>query len=149
MATLPFRYDRTTDVLGERRLGPDALDAAFDVAAMRTMLDGRRGSIKSALMNQRLVAGLGNVYSDETLFQASVLPSADADGLGKDRVRYVHREMLRVLRAAIDARVEHFPDWFLLPLRGEGGPCPKCGTELESAEISGRTSWFCPGHQEP
>ena len=133
--------------LDEAGLGPDALDDDFDVEALRRALDGKRGTMKSALMDQGMVAGIGNVYADEILFQSRIHPRTEPRSLDADTVETVHRETRRVLEAGIDARLEDFPDWFLLPHRHEDGTCPKCGTELEKIEVSGRTTWFCPEDQ--
>lgn len=129
----------------ERGLGPDALD--LDLGAFRERLDGRRGAIKGTLMNQEVLAGIGNVYADEILFAAGVHPEADTDGLGDDTVAEIHRAMGKVLEKAIDGRVEEFPDDFLLPRREDGAECPRCGGEIEKTEVSGRPTYLCPEHQ--
>lgn len=128
-------------------LGPDALDPAFDPDALAAVLDGGRGTVKSALMDQHRLAGIGNVYADEILFQAGIHPETRAGALERDRVDALYRQIRRVLEAAVDARVEDFPDWFLLPHRDPDGRCPECEGELERIEVSGRATWFCPRKQ--
>lgn len=133
--------------LEEKGLGPDALDPSFDAAALGSVLEGRTGAVKAALADQSRIAGIGNVYADEMLFQARIHPETPAGELDEDDVRRLHREMRRVLEAAVEARVEDFPDWFLLPHRREGGRCPRCGAEVENFRVSGRTTWICPEEQ--
>lgn len=128
----------------EHELGPDALSLSQE--QFRRLAEGRRGSLKSFLMNQGVMAGIGNVYSDEILFQAGIHPRravSDLDGAGLDALR---RAMRKVLRKAIDAGAEpqEMPDSFLLPRRHEDGRCPRCGTRLRHAMVSGRKAWFCP-----
>lgn len=131
----------------EEALGPDALDEEFDPAHLRAALEDRRGTLKSALMDQSLVAGIGNEYADEILFQVRTHPRTDAAGLSGQEVEELHREILRVLRAAIDVRLDPLPDWFLIPHREAGGTCPACGATLDRIEVSGRAMWLCPEDQ--
>jgi formamidopyrimidine-DNA glycosylase len=130
-----------------KELGADALSVSFDEFA--SILDRRRGSVKSALMNQKLLAGIGNVYSDEILFQARMHPKAGLEGLRRDSLQRLHEAMGRVLKTAIDCRADprKMPDGFLLPHRGGGDPCPRCGGPIESIRISGRSAYYCPSCQ--
>ena len=131
-------------------LGPDALDPAFDVTAFATALEGRRRDVKSVLMEQQLIAGIGNIYADEILFQARLHPKTAAAALD-DRQRAALFEQIRtVLKTAIDcgAGAEQFldrlPDDYLLPHRDKGGKCPRCGQPIVTLKSAGRTSYFCP-----
>lgn len=137
----PVRFVR------EEGLGPDALDPDLDADALAGVLEGRRGALKPTLMNQGHVAGIGSVYADEMLFQAGLHPETPAGDLNREEVEELHRQMRRVLRAAVDARVEDFPDWFLLPHRDTDMKCPECGGELERIEVSGRATYLCPRKQ--
>ncbi len=130
-----------------RDLGPDALDV--DADAFMELLKGRRGAIKSALMNQSILAGIGNVYSDEIVFQARVHPAAKIRDLDDSRLRDVAGAMRRVLRVAATkgGNGHKAPRSWLLGGRGPDEPCPRCGGELDSVTVSGRTSWFCPACQ--
>lgn len=136
----------------QEKLGPDALDDV-DLACFRDLLAGRRGGIKAALMNQSLLAGIGNVYSDEILFHAGIDLRAAVEGLDGDTVATLHRSVRTVLRTAIDRGagseqlVERLPDGYLLPCREEGADCPRCGGKVHRAKIAGRTSYFCPSCQ--
>jgi formamidopyrimidine-DNA glycosylase len=143
------RASYTDDVrafAAERRLGPDALDDALDARAFLGLMTGRRGAVKSALMNQSVVAGIGNVYSDEILFQTGVHPAAKVGRLDEPTLRAMHRAMRRVLSVAArkGGNGRRAPRRWLLAARGPGGACPRCGAALDSATLTGRTAWFCP-----
>lgn len=134
--------------LADAGLGPDAL--GLDLATFRAAVQGGRGAIKPLLMDQTVLAGLGNIYTDEVLFAAGVDPRAHVDRLDEPTVRALHRAIQRVLRAAIAARadVERMPRGFLLPQRHAGGVCPRCGRPLQQLKMGGRTSYLCP-HDQP
>ncbi len=143
----------TDDVEGfvtAKRLGPDALAPDLDLDAFRGRLSGRRATAKSALLNQRIIAGIGNIYSDEILFQAGVHPSLRIDRLDEEAVRRLFHSMKRVLNTAIEKRVDpdRFPRTYIAPRRGPGGRCPKCGRELIRERIAGRSAYYCPHHQK-
>jgi len=144
-------YTRDRDAfLAQQDLGPDALDAAVDGDWFVENLGGRRGTIKSALMNQSLLAGIGNVYSDEILFQAGILPAREVRDLDERDLRRIHRLLRRILRAAIDrgAEVEHLPRTWLVRHREEGAACPRCGQTVQTGKVGGRTSYWCDVCQE-
>ncbi len=128
-------------------LGPDLLGLGLD--AFRERLGSRRGSIKNALMNQSLVAGLGNVYSDEALYQAGLHPRAEASELDARTLARLHRALERVLRVTIrhQAQPEDFPEGYLTRHREEGARCPRCKGKVKRISISGRHTYFCPGCQ--
>ncbi|HZD25828.1 MAG TPA: DNA-formamidopyrimidine glycosylase family protein [Alphaproteobacteria bacterium] len=130
--------------LREQELGPDALDV--DLAALRRLFEGKRGMVKPALMDQQAIAGIGNVYSDEILFQAGIRPDRKVAELDDAAVEAIHQQMRAVLRAAADhdADPEKMPEDWLTPHRGSDDPCPRCGGSLEAPKISGRTAWLCP-----
>jgi formamidopyrimidine-DNA glycosylase len=142
--------DDTETFIRERHLGPDAMDSALDAAALQQRLSGRKGSIKSALMDQAIVAGIGNVYSDEILFQAKIPPQAKANRLNEKDLKGIFRAMKEVLDTAIacQADPEAFPDSYLLPHRAQDGRCPRCGGEIRHTRVSGRTAYFCPKCQK-
>lgn len=131
----------------ETGLGPGALSDALDLRRFRELLEVRRGTIKGALMNQDLIAGIGNIYADEILFHAGIHPEAKVNELDDDGVEKVFRSMKSELQRAIDARVEDFPKNFLVPRREEGAKCPRCGGTIRKSQVSGRPTYFCPDHQ--
>jgi len=125
-------------------LGPDAL--TLDLDGFRDIAAGRRGQVKSWLMDQRSLAGIGNVYSDEILFQAGIHPRRPVGDLSGDDLARLHRSLRSVLERAIEAGADpqSMPEGFLLPEREEGGTCPRCGAQVASVSAAGRTAWFCP-----
>jgi formamidopyrimidine-DNA glycosylase len=131
----------------DKQLGPDALGISREAFVER--FSGRRGRVKTAFMNQKVLAGIGNIYADEILFGAGVHPKTPVQALDDDALGRLYDVMGVVLRAAIAARVRHkaIPPSFLLPHRRDGGVCPLDGTPLETLKISGRTAYFCPTHQ--
>jgi formamidopyrimidine-DNA glycosylase len=148
------RVGLTDDVrtfVAERRLGPDALDRRFDRSALEGFVATRNAAtpIKRMLMDQSLVAGIGNIYADEILFQARVHPLTPAGRMTPVQVRAVYRSVGRVLRTAIECRAdsEHLaqrlPRGFLLRVRGPGGHCPRCRQSLATFKLAGRTGYYC------
>jgi formamidopyrimidine-DNA glycosylase len=133
--------DDATRVMG--RQGPDALN--IDLRAFRKTLSGRRGGLKATLMDQSVVAGLGNLLADEILWQARLHPLRSVATLSDDDLRRLHATMRRVLRAAVRrGRVPGLPRW-LTAVRDEPDPsCPRCGTRLTRSRVNGRTTLWCP-----
>ena len=136
--------------IAAERLAPDALDPQFDFAAFERALSDRKRDVKSVLMDQTAIAGIGNIYSDEILFQAGIHPKARTDRLGLDARRLLFRQLKHVLETAVErgSGAELSPDAlprsFLLPQRKKGGRCPRCGGEVRTAKFSGRTAYYCP-----
>ena len=135
-------------------LGPDALDPDFGFSEFARRLAGRKQPIKSLLVDQSKMAGMGNTYSDEILFQARIHPADPAGDLDVNRGRRLFRAIRSVLRTAIDLDPTtgdfraRLPADFLLPHRHPGGHCPRCGTELDRVALSGHTSTYCPRCQQ-
>jgi formamidopyrimidine-DNA glycosylase len=135
--------------VAESELGPDALDPAFDATALARRLAGTRTPVKLALIDQSRLAGIGNTYSDEILFQARLHPARPASSLEASETRSLMQSIRHVLRTAIacdptqaDFR-ERLPRSFLLPQRQPGGHCPRDDTPLERMTLGGRTATFC------
>lgn len=124
-------------------LGPDAMDV--DAARLGEMLERSRGGIKSALMDQRLIAGIGNLLSDEVLWRARIDPARRASDLGDREVRALDRELRKTIAACNRrGRIPGDAGW-LTGVRGvRGGKCPRCGTRLEHGKRAGRTACWCP-----
>jgi formamidopyrimidine-DNA glycosylase len=100
----------------------------------------------AALMDQRFLAGIGNIYSDERLFQSGIRPDVKVSDLPDARMNALYLAMRRVLRIAIAGQADpnRLPESWLLPHRYKGGKCPRCGGALEERRSSGRTAYFCP-----
>jgi formamidopyrimidine-DNA glycosylase len=131
----------------EHDLGPDAM--TLEPRDLRGLLRGYRGGVKALLMDQSLVAGIGNIYSDEILFQARIGPRRPAASLDEAAVRRLHRQMRRVLRVAADrgADPEHVPESWLLRHREDGAPCPRGDGEIRKVRLGGRGAFLCPSCQ--
>lgn len=137
------------DFIQRQELGPDALGDSLDFETFNNLLSGRRGMVKSTLMNQQILAGIGNVYSDEILFQAEIYPRKKLDELSEDDLHRLYSKMREVLRTAIrhHADPEQFPESYLIPHRSEGEDCPRCDGKVKKVEVSGRTGYYCPSCQ--
>ncbi len=122
-------------------LGPDALDLSLEAFLER--LSRRRGRIKALLIDQTMIAGVGNLMADEILWQARLHPARRVEDLTGDDLRTLHTVMRRVLRRAID-RFDRLPRGWLMPARIPDGPCPRCGEPLGRMVVGGRTTVFCP-----
>jgi formamidopyrimidine-DNA glycosylase len=136
--------------IADRGLGPDPLDPAFTFPKFAALLERRRGVIKSLLMSQEILAGLGNLWVDETLFQASVNPRRSIDRLKKEEERAIFTAMRRVLREVL-ARHERGaapPPRYLYHHRDTDTPCPRCGGVLKRTVVFGRTTYYCSTHQK-
>ena len=136
------------EFLKKRSLGPDALD--LDLREFRKILGKRHGAVKSILMNQQFIAGIGNIYADEILFRVHMHPATEISRLGDKDFATLFRAARYILKRAIAAKadVNQMPRSWLLLQRGKGGKCPRCGRRLKSATIGGRTAWFCPHCQK-
>ncbi len=145
------RVDLTSDIdqyMNEKDIGPDVLEvSAGDFAEG---MQEKRGKIKSALMDQGLFSGIGNIYSDEILFQARVHPGKNIKKLSKEDFRRIHDKTREVMESAIKAgaKPEHFPSHFFIPHREEGGKCPNCKGKVEKMKISGHGCYVCPACQK-
>lgn len=148
--------DNPSDVLGE--LGPEPLADEFTVARFERMLSNRRGRIKSLLLNQRFLAGLGNIYVNEALWKAHIHPLRSGDSLSFEEVERLYRAIRSVLRAAIveggttlengnfkraNGKAGEFASQLLVYDRG-GEPCGCCGTPIERITVGQRGTYFCP-----
>ena len=131
-------------------LGPDALEDTLDFEAFQEAVAGGRATIKSALMNQQRIAGIGNVYSDEILFQAGIRPDITTDDLDRDHLRHIYRSMKHVLRTAIERQADpdQMPKSWIIPHRRGDRVCPKCGGDIKDIRVSGRTAYYCPEDQK-
>ncbi len=142
------------------RLGEEPLVAGFTPARLARRLAGRRAPIKAALLDQRTLAGLGNIYVDEALWRARIHPKRPARELDRNDVRRLHGAIRRVLQTAIERRGSTLRD-YSTP-RGRRGSmqrafkvygrtnesCGRCGTPIEKTRAGGRGTWYCP-HCQP
>ncbi len=138
------------------RLGPEPLEAGFTPTVLYQRLAGKKRPIKAALLDQDVVAGLGNIYTDEALFLARLNPSRAAQSLNEKEIQVLHGAIVTVLQAGIEAQGTSFRDY--RDANGEKGafqealqvygranePCQVCGRPLTKSRLSGRTTVFCP-----
>ena len=146
----------------ELRLGRDALADLPRSPQLAARLSGRRAPIKSLLLDQRIVSGLGNIYADEVLFRARVRPTRPGGELTADELKKLRAAIVAVLRAGIEAGGTSLNDLaYLLPDGQAGGfrerlfvygreheACRRCGGPIERIVIGGRSSYYCPNCQE-
>jgi formamidopyrimidine-DNA glycosylase len=141
------------------RLGREPLERSFTSRRLGERLEGRRAPIKAALLDQRTVAGLGNIYVDEALWRARVHPLRPAGGLDGDEVARVTRGIKEALRAGLarqgaslrdystpDGRRGRMQEEFRVYGRA-GEPCLRCGTPVDKIKAGGRGTWYCPNCQ--
>jgi formamidopyrimidine-DNA glycosylase len=137
------------------RLGLEPLDERFTADELRRLARGRRTPIKSFLLDQRLIAGVGNIYADEALFRARIHPLRPAGRLSRGQYAALREGLIEALQAGIDARGAtiddfrdvdgvsgSFQDQFLVHRRA-GEPCPGCGGEIVKMVVGGRGTYVC------
>jgi formamidopyrimidine-DNA glycosylase len=131
----------------DKGLGPDVLD--IDYETFGDVLRKGRGSLKTTLMNQKLFAGIGNVYSDEILFRSRLHPKTEVGNLDESDIKKLFRKTKEVMETAIESGVDpgKFPRSYLLPHRNEGEKCPYCKDHVTRMKISGRSAYYCPACQ--
>ena len=128
-------------VVGEQ--GPDAL--GLTARRLESRLDGHRGALKSVLMDQSVVAGLGNMLSDEVLWRARIHPARRFGDLQADERLGLSRCLQRVLRSSVEmGAIPRRPGW-LSSQRSQPDPsCPRCHARLARSRVGGRTNYWCP-----
>ena len=131
----------------QHALGPDPL--SLRLPEFRRLLEPRRGAVKSTLMSQDVIAGIGNLYADETLFQSSIAPRRPVDRLSPSDVATIFTTMRKILLTVIDLK-EHdrdYPPRYLIYHREEEARCPRCGGTIVKSVVFGRTTYSCARHQ--
>jgi formamidopyrimidine-DNA glycosylase len=141
------------------RVGAEPLERGFGPAALAARLAGRRAPVKAAILDQRTVAGLGNIYADEALWRARVHPLRPAGELTPEEVRQLHRAVRRALEIGIARQGATLRDYaqpdgrrgsMQLEFRvygRDGEPCLRCATPIEKTRVGGRGTWYCPSCQ--
>jgi formamidopyrimidine-DNA glycosylase len=144
-----------------KNLGPEPLEKDFTFEKFKEVLSKKKkGKIKQVLMDQEVIAGIGNIYSDEILWQAKIHPFKDIERLSDEEIKEIYSAMKEILKKAIAARGESISDFRRItgekggfdPLRKvyrrEGEKCPRCGTIIKRIKIGGRSAHFCPKCQK-
>jgi formamidopyrimidine-DNA glycosylase len=136
-------------------LGPEPLSGDFTPEGFIAMLAGRKTPVKAFLLDQRRIAGVGNIYACEALWEAGIRPGKPAGLLSKPAVRRLHAAVVNVLERAIGMRGSSVDDYVdsdglkggfqnVLSVYGKtGGTCPRCGGEIARTVIAGRGTWWC------
>ncbi len=138
--------DDVDSFLAAKGRGPDALDVGWE--HFRRGFKGRR-TVKSLLLDQSFISGVGNLYADEMLYQTGVLPTRPAEDVSEEEIRHLHSSMIRALEESLAADTEfpRLPADMMLRVRGKGGACPRCSGPWSIAKVAGRTSYFCASCQ--
>ncbi|HZE29673.1 MAG TPA: zinc finger domain-containing protein, partial [Gaiellaceae bacterium] len=143
----------------DARLGREPLAQAFTTKRLGEALAGRRAPVKAAILDQRRLAGVGNIYADEALWRARIHPQRPAGELDGDELRALHRGIRAALNAGIarqgaTLRDYRAPDGSAGRMQHEfkvygreGQPCERCGRPIEKIRAASRGTWFCPGCQ--
>jgi formamidopyrimidine-DNA glycosylase len=143
------------------RLGVEPLDERFTAAHLRELARGRRTPIKALLLDQRRIAGVGNIYADEALWDARIHPLRPGGALTAAQVKRLHAAVVEALERGIDSRGASIRDY--RDVDGERGgmqerfavygrtgePCPRCGTPIRKIRVAQRGTHFCPRCTRP
>jgi formamidopyrimidine-DNA glycosylase len=142
--------DNVDEFIKKKRLGPDPLKDKMTFKDFKVLIEKKSGTIKSILMDQSVLSGIGNLYSDEIAYHTGVHPSISIQKISEDKLKELYKNMITVLRKASDNEGERdqMPGKYLVNHRIEGEKCPVCGGTIIHKTIAGRTSYFCKSHQK-
>ena len=145
-----------------KTVGPEPLEDDFTVDKFIERLQTRKNSpIKAVLLDQKVLAGVGNIYADESLFAAKIHPSTPVSKASRTKLVMLHGDLIAVLRLAIEKGGSTNRNYvnaegkkgsymnFAQIFRKEGQPCPRCGTIIEKIRVGGRGTHICPHCQKP
>lgn len=132
----------------EHKLGPHAL--SLSKKDFLEMMEKQTAGAKSVLMDQHKIAGIGNVYTDEILFQSHVHPKTKVSNLTKPELNSIYSNISKVLKKATQfiEKGDSAPDNWLKSHRHEGDACPDCKGKVQKTTVGGRTTYFCEGCQK-
>jgi formamidopyrimidine-DNA glycosylase len=145
---------------GLTKLGPEPFSEEFSTAYLGAALKGRQRPIKNALLDQQLVAGIGNIYADEALFISGIRPKVVGASLSAKRIARLHEAIVQVLTTSIESGGTTFSDFRdIHGINGnyggvawvygrKGEPCRKCGSEIVRLQLAGRSAHYCPKCQK-
>jgi formamidopyrimidine-DNA glycosylase len=147
------------DTYIDTKVGQEPLDAAYKAKHLAEKLATRRAPVKAALLDQRTVAGVGNIYADEALWRAQVHPLTPAQELTPDEVKALHKGVRASLQAGVRRQGSTLRDYRLpdgssgtaqdrFKVYGRAGePCERCGSPIDKIRVAGRGTWYCPSCQ--
>jgi len=140
-----------------KNLGPEPLDKNFTLGRFKeTLLKRKKGKIKQILMDQNVIAGIGNIYSSEILWQAGVHPLKDVSKLNNEEFKKIYIALKKILEKAIKMQGESISDYrrpngkkgrfdsFRKVYRREEQPCFRCGAKIKRIKVGQRSTYFCP-----
>jgi formamidopyrimidine-DNA glycosylase len=156
---VPSQTEVSSTVTGLKLLGPEPFSDEFTTEYLARKLHRRARPIKTALLDQSLVAGLGNIYADETLFLSGVMPTTLCADLTREQIDRIHTAIIQVLQQAIASGGTTFSNF--LNVQGVNGnyggvawvynragqPCRTCSTPIEKIKLAGRSTHYCPACQ--
>ncbi|MFP3897055.1 MAG: DNA-formamidopyrimidine glycosylase [Anaerolineales bacterium] len=149
-----YLVDDADEMVGD--LGPEPLAKEFTPTALAKLFEGRRARVKSLLLDQHVLAGLGNIYTDESLWKAGIHPCRPVNDLNLEEMARLHGSILQVLRSALENRgttLQSYRDpngrrgrnQERLAIYGRAGEaCPRCGQTIERDVMAGRGTYYCP-----
>ncbi len=156
---VPPHLEIASVITGLQKLGPEPFSDDFSLEYFTQKLNNRRRLIKTFLLDQTIVAGIGNIYADEALFKSGIRPDTVAANLTTKQIKLLHYSIIEVLQTSIDQGGTTFSDFLnLLGVSGNYGdaalvygrkaePCRVCGTSIEKIKLGGRSAHFCPSCQ--
>ncbi|MCY7276682.1 MAG: DNA-formamidopyrimidine glycosylase [Phormidesmis sp. CAN_BIN44] len=159
MWRVPSDRDPKTIITGLQKLGPEPFSAEFSDSYLTQQLKNRRRPIKTALLDQSLVAGVGNIYADEALFLTGIRPETLCADLNPAKIKRLRSNIIRVLQDSINARGTTFSDFrdvsgvngnyggIAWVYARDGEACRNCETVIQRLKLAGRSSHFCPNCQ--
>ncbi|MBD3249350.1 formamidopyrimidine-DNA glycosylase, partial [Candidatus Woesearchaeota archaeon] len=137
----------------EKELGADAL--SINKKELVELAEDSRGAVKNFLMDQSKIAGIGNIYADEILFQEGIHPKKKIENIDEKQLRKMYSTMKRVLKMGIKKQGERFPSGYLIGRRRavsrddeKAAKCPRCSGKIKNMTVGGRSTYYCDKHQK-
>ncbi len=154
---------KTDDLLNSKefdKLGPEPLETNFSLKKFKDILNGKRGEIKQVLMDQGVIAGIGNIYASEILWWSKIHPEKNVAKLNGKELRLLYQNIKKVLALAVKLGGESFSDYRKpdgskgnfdaerKAYKREGQKCSRCGTKIKRIKVGQRSAFFCPHCQK-
>jgi len=139
-----------------KELGPEPLEKGFTVEKFEKLFEKKKGKVKQVLMDQNFIAGIGNIYASEILFESKIHPEEDVSKLDKNDLKRIYNATRRILQKSIELKGDSFSDFrtiygekgktqeIVKVYQKEGEKCPRCGGLIKRIKQGGRSSFFCP-----
>ena len=139
-----------------KNIGPEPLDKNFTLEKFKEILKGKKGKVKHILMNPEIIAGIGNIYSSEILWEAKIHPEKNVSKLSEKDLEAIYKNIKKVLELGVRLGGESFSDYRKpdgtkgdfdterKAYKREGQKCSRCGTKIKRIKIGGRSAFFCP-----